>query len=85
MSTEGSAAVPNDWTVRGGLALEEQGWTFTAPCSRHAEKRDWVSGFGLWSWNWCLPECARAQQEKGYELYEKPAEKVVRNFYETRK
>ena len=84
MSTEGSAAVPNDWTVRGGLALEEQADFYRAMFAA-CEKRDWVSGFGLWSWNWCLPECARAQQEKGYELYEKPAEKVVRNFYETRK
>lgn len=45
MSTEGSAAVPNDWTVRGGLALEEQA-DFTAPCSRHAKRETGYPGSG---------------------------------------
>ena len=70
--------------VRGELALEEQA-DFYRSMFAACEKREWVSGFGLWSWNWRLAETAEARQERGYELYEKPAEKVVLNFYETRK
>lgn len=82
MSTKGSAQVPNDWTVAGDLDLEEQAALYRA-MFQACQKRSWVEGFGLWSWDYKLPQKEEAVQERGYELYEKPAEAVVRQFYDT--
>ncbi len=80
MSTAGSSKVPNDWTIKGELALAEQAQFYEAMFAA-CGKRDWVSGFGLWSWNYRLPEKEAALLEKGYELYEKPAGEVIKKFY----
>lgn len=81
MSVEGSKNVPNDWTVRGAVDLEGQAdWYKTAfeACS----KRDWVGGFALWSWTDKLYSLNRASGRGDYELFGKPAEKVVHDYYE---
>ena len=81
MSVEGSKNVPNDWTVRGAVDLEGQAdWYKTAfeSCS----KRDWVGGFALWSWTDKLYCLNKASQRGDYELFGKPAEKIVQSHYE---
>lgn len=80
MSTKGSAHVPNDWTVRGELDLEEQEAWYREMFDK-AGKRDFVEGFCLWDWSWRQYSLQEAHQDEGYDLYGKPAEAVVRNFY----
>lgn len=78
MSVKGSSARPNDWTVRGELALQEQAdWyeTMFSAVARHP----WISGTTLWSWG---PDLRRiSPQGLDYEIYQKPAERIVADHY----
>ena len=81
MSRTGSNKVPNDWTISGKLDLEGQEEFYKAMFVACA-KRDWVQGFGLWSWSEQLKGHRDALKDTGYELYEKPAAGIVKAFYE---
>ncbi len=82
MSTEGSSKVPNDWSVRGEVSLQEQADWYTAMFTA-CKKRDWLKGFCLWDWAWKqYPEC-KAESHGGYDIYLKPAEKIVKDFYDS--
>lgn len=81
MSTAGSSLRPNDWEVEGETALEEQReWYEKA--FRAMEKRPWVRGTALWSWSPALYSEDEAKCHRYYEIYKKPAEEVVRRFFE---
>lgn len=81
MSTAGSSLRPNDWEVEGETALEEQReWYEKA--FRAMEKRPWVRGTALWSWSPALYSDDEAKSHRYYEIYKKPAEEVVRRFFE---
>ena len=84
MSTEGSSKVPNDWKIRGELALEEQE-DWYREMFRTAGARDFVQGFCLWDWTWKQRSLQTAVKDCGYDLYGKPAEAVVRDFYGRKK
>lgn len=80
MSVEGSKNVPNDWTVRGAVDPQGQAqWYETM--FRACQKREWVSGFAMWSWTDRLYSLNQAEQKGDYEIYGKPAEEVVREYY----
>mgnify|MGYP002511691337 CR=1 FL=1 len=80
MSVEGSANVPNDWSVRGKVDLTGQAdWYETM--FQSCLKREWVGGFALWSWTDQLYPQSSASARGDYELFGKPAEEVVYNYY----
>lgn len=80
-SRSGSAQVPNDWGLEGAVSAEEQE-RFYEVMFRHASQREWVQGFGLWDWSANLYQEKNALTDDGYGVYGKPAEKVIRHFYE---
>lgn len=81
MSVAGSPNVPNDWTVRGDIDLDGQAdWYRTM--FRACEKRSWVGGFAFWSWTDRLYTLSQASKRGDYELFGKPAEKVIREYYQ---
>ena len=80
MSVKGSSHVPNDWSVRGEQALQEQA-DWYEEMFRTAGNRDFVKGFCLWDWAWRQHSLQAAVKDCGYDFYGKPAESVVRNFY----
>lgn len=80
MSVEGSKNVPNDWTVRGNIDLDGQAQWFETMFEA-GMKRDWVSGWALWSWTDRLCSLSQAIQKGDYEIYGKPAEAVVNKYY----
>lgn len=81
MSTKGSSMIPNDWELLGDVALEEQAvWYETA--FEAIEKRNWIKGVVLWSWDGSLYKRENVNEERYYEIYEKPAEQVVRSYFE---
>jgi hypothetical protein len=85
MSVSGSSRVPNDWTLTGGAAdvAEQSAWY--REMFEHTKRRLWVGGYGLWSWSGALPYTEdRSGNNKGYELYAKPAEKVVREYFKSK-
>lgn len=73
---EGAQYIPNDWTRQAPLSMEAQKDWYEAMFDAVRE-RDWVSGFGLWSWSSHLYIISLADQNDGYELYGKPAEKSI--------
>ena len=81
MSTVGSSLRPNDWEVEGDISLSEQEEWYKK--AFHAmEKRPWIRGAVLWSWNPSLGSEEEAKRHRYYEIYGKPAEEVVRRFFE---
>lgn len=79
MSTRGSGSRPNDWSVKGVRDPEEQARWYRSMFTACA-KREWVGGFALWSWPAALRRTAA--EDLGYGIYQKPAEQVVREFYD---
>lgn len=80
MSVKGSKYVPNNWGIKGESDLEGQAeWynTFFDKCS----KRKWCNGMALWSWGSDLYKPEDCAFRKDYEVYAKPAEKVIREYY----
>lgn len=77
-SVAGGAAVPNDWSL-GGPADPGEQERWYRDLFGHAGRRPWVGGYGLWSWPAALPGDDR--EGRGYSLYGKPAEAVVRSVY----
>jgi hypothetical protein len=47
-----------------------------------AGRREFVQGFCLWDWQWKQHSTREALQDKGYDFYGKPAEAVIREFYQ---
>ena len=81
MSTEGSSKVPNDWSVRGDVNLEEQADWYTTMFEA-CKKRPWVEGFCLWDWASKQYPACKAATNGGYDIYEKPAQAVVKKYYD---
>lgn len=83
MSVNGSSKVPNDWSLRGEAAPNEQrDWYETM--LKACEGRDWVCGTAFWAWGENLYSEKKALSRKDYEIFGKPAEEVVRAHYEKR-
>lgn len=80
MSTEGSNLVPNDWSVKGAVDPKGQADWYRA-LFEACEKRDWVGGFAVWDWAGRQYPLEKALLNGGYEIYGKPAEKVVAEYY----
>ncbi|MDR3310109.1 MAG: 1,4-beta-xylanase [Oscillospiraceae bacterium] len=76
MSAAGSGDVPNDWQAGGDPDNGEQARWY-GEMFRETSARDWVGGYGLWSWQGSLSDA----DEKGYSLYGKSAEEVVREWF----
>lgn len=80
MSVEGSNRVPNDWGVKGAPDAEGQA-AWYEKMFLACEKREWVSGMAFWSWGARLYAENTARNKMDYEIYAKPAELVVKNFF----
>ncbi len=81
MSTHGAGKVPNDWTVRGEIDLQEQAdWyqTMFEAC----RKRSFVQGFCLWDWAWKQYPLCKADANWRYDIYGKPAQQIVKKYYD---
>ena len=76
MSTSGSMNVPNDWSLQGEPAPEEQAeWYKTM--IKECNKRSFVKGFVIWDWSINLYDEKDALTDKGYGIFGKPSEKVI--------
>ncbi|GHU78607.1 hypothetical protein FACS189462_3570 [Spirochaetia bacterium] len=80
MSTKGSMYIPNSWKLEGDADVGDQE-SWYKEMFEHTKKRPWVEGYGLWSWGADLYDPDQAVNHKKYELYAKPAEKVVYKYF----
>lgn len=83
-STKGSMNVPNDWTINGSPAPEEQARWYETMFNA-CDKRDFVGGFFLWDWSLKLYCSKDALNDTGYDIYAKPAQEVVKRYFDTTK
>ena len=81
MSVSGSKNVPNDWTIRGEIDLQGQADWYEAMFTA-CEKRNWVDGMALWSWTHQLYPANEAACHGDYEIFAKPAERVISSYYQ---
>ena len=66
---------------QGDVSLSEQEeWYKKA--FQAMELRPWIRGMVLWSWNSGLGPVEEAKRHRYYEIYGKPAETVVKQFFE---
>lgn len=79
-SRKGSSLVPNNWEHTGVLDLEEQA-NYYQMMFEKCQEIDWVEGFGLWDWKSDLYEEKDGAKDDGYEVYGKPACKIIRKYY----
>ncbi|GMO12300.1 MAG: hypothetical protein Ta2A_21950 [Treponemataceae bacterium] len=84
MSLEGSSLLPNDWTLmqddsRSASESDQEAWYIDMFAA--TKKREWVRGYGLWSWDSRIHSEAEAKTGKGYEIYLKRAENIVRQNF----
>lgn len=82
MSIVDSNKVPNDWTVQGEADAKGQADWYEAMFEA-CLKREWVRGMAFWSWNSHLYTKNAALKRKDYEIYAKPAEKIVKKYYDS--
>jgi hypothetical protein len=78
MCRVGCSEVPNDWSFHGETNLQVQADYYQKMfevCSR----RDWIEGFGCWDWVSTYLEYPIDNSE--YSVYQKPASKIIRDFY----
>lgn len=80
MSATGSQNVPNDWSIKGEADLIDQRDWYIAMTEAVA-KRAFVEGVALWSWSPKLYKADTVNENRGYEIYLKPSEKVVAEFF----
>jgi hypothetical protein len=79
-STTGASIEPNNWSIKGKVNLEEQALYYQT-MFRETNKRQWIKGFGLWDWKAELYDENKASIDDGYEVFGKPAEKVIFEYY----
>lgn len=82
MSIVDSNKVPNDWAVQGEADAKGQADWYEAMFEA-CLKRDWVKGMAFWSWSSHLYTKNDALKRKDYEIYAKPAEKIVKKYFDS--
>lgn len=82
MSIVDSNKVPNDWTVQGEADAKGQVDWYEA-MFQACLKREWVKGMAFWSWSSHLYTKNDALKRKDYEIYAKPAEKIVKKYFDS--
>jgi hypothetical protein len=81
MSASGSSKIPNDWGCAGDVELAEQAAWYQVMLKATAERK-WMQGYGLWAWNWRQYHIGDADKDRGYDIYGKPAETVVKEYFQ---
>ena len=82
-SRVGSSLRPNDWELQGGPSIEEQAKYYEVMFEKTKDIL-WVQGFGLWDWQSSLYDEEKAKDDNGYGVYAKPAEKIIKEFYNSK-
>lgn len=83
-SRTGSKWLPNNWELEGSVdILGQKEWY--EEMFRQTDQYDWVQGFGLWDWKSKLYPIQKSDIDQDYALYGKPAESVVKSYFEKNK
>lgn len=81
MSVSGSEQVPNDWGLSGKADMQCQADWYEA-MFKACLTRDWVGGWGLWSWSDKLYAPGSAAARGDYEIFNKTCEAIIKHYFE---
>lgn len=74
MNISGSAAVPNNWELKGPRNDAEQAdWYQAMFCA--CAQRPWIIGYGIWDWP------ADLKMPSAYAVCDRPAANIIQNTY----
>ncbi|WP_298845773.1 glycoside hydrolase family 113 [Clostridium sp.] len=82
-SRVGSSLIPNDWELQGAASIIEQESYYKVMFEK-TKDISWIKGFGLWDWQSRLYDENKAKEDNSYGVYGKPAEKIIKDFYESK-
>lgn len=82
-STKESMYLPNDWHLSGDPAPDEQALWYKSFFDAINE-RPFVQGAVIWDWRIRLYSEREALKDNWFDIYGKPAEKLVRDFFGSR-
>lgn len=77
-SIEGTSRMPADWKIDGKIDLEEQANCYESAFQTFWEKK-WFFGFYWWCWE--PTTSAGGKEDKGYTPAGKPAEEILKKWY----
>jgi hypothetical protein len=80
-SAAGCAAMPWDYMHRDLPHSEDEQANFYSSCLRAFFHEPWFAGYFWWHWNTHLYTLEDAGKNKGFDIYGKKAEKVIREWY----
>lgn len=82
MNVEGAAKIPNDWSHPGEISDEEQSSYYDSMFNT-VKGHDFIQGFGLWDWSWNVLEDSCDFNLKGYNVYKRPSEKIIKTYFDS--
>lgn len=80
-SAEGCATMPWDFTHTDLAASEEEQANFYRSTLQVFWNEPWFAGFFWWDWSTKLYDIEEAKSNRGFDIYGKQAEQVVREYY----
>lgn len=80
-SAAGCAAMPWDFTHRDLPFSESEQAHFYEAALRAFWDEPWFAGYFWWDWSTCLYPVEEARQNRGFDIYGKEAERVLRGWY----
>jgi hypothetical protein len=80
-SAKGCATMPWDFTHRKFPFDEDEQANFYNSCLRAFSDEPWFAGFFWWEWSTKIYDAAKAKGNKGFNVYGKKAEKVLKKWY----
>mgnify|MGYP001222984761 CR=1 FL=1 len=81
-SAEGCSAMPWDFKHRDLPARQEEQAAFYRSALRVFWHEPWFAGFFWWDWSVKLYDAGEAALDRGFDIYGKEAERVLRIWYE---
>lgn len=80
-SAQGCATMPWDFTHRELPYDEEEQARFYSSAFTACWNEPWFSGFFWWDWSTSLYPIEEAKQNRGFDIYGKKAEQIVKQWY----
>jgi hypothetical protein len=80
-SAKGCAMMPWDFTHRKFPFNEDEQANFYSSCLRAFSDEPWFAGFFWWEWTTKIYDIDKAKSNKGFNIYGKKAEKVLKKWY----
>lgn len=80
MSRTSASSMPNNSEIRTPVNIREQSRWYESMFTCISRK-PWVKGLVIWNWSYMLYSPKKAEADCGYDIYSKPTEDIVREYF----